>query len=207
MASAGLSPPDEETNADEMAAFSAGILDSLKEKNRLLADYRAPVDSRIEAFLNEYCREHVGNQPLRLPGRSLTFDRHGMARELSLPVNGHSFQNSLVNSYRCFNGVLNNPRADRRTTAGTFHVVEGGLPIPRDKRAVPVGTFRQVVSCGDATAGGPDDPALPVAIPQPRPLLGIAVVASARLSRGARLLRRQVDGDSFLCPRFAGQQS
>ncbi len=53
MASAGLSPPDEETSADSMAAFSAGILESLKEKNRLLSEYRAPIDSRIEAFLNE----------------------------------------------------------------------------------------------------------------------------------------------------------
>ena len=62
MASAGLSPPDEETNADSMAAFSAGILDSLKEKNRLLAEYRAPVDSRIEAFLNEYLQQRSWRQ-------------------------------------------------------------------------------------------------------------------------------------------------
>ena len=36
MASAGLLPPDEATNADAMATFSAGILDSLREKNRHL---------------------------------------------------------------------------------------------------------------------------------------------------------------------------
>ena len=141
MASAGLSPPDEATNADEMASFSAGILASLREKNRLLSEHRAPIDSRIESFLNEYFRGETDDRPLRLPSRSLTLDRHGMARELSLPVNGHSFQNDLVSSYRCFNGVLNNPRADRRTTAGTFHVTEGGLPIPRDKRAVPKNVF------------------------------------------------------------------
>ena len=39
------------------------------------------------------------------------------------------------------NGVLNNPRADRRTTAGTFHITEDGLSIPRDKRAVPRNAF------------------------------------------------------------------
>ncbi len=137
MASAGLAPPDEATNADAMASFSAGILESLREKNRLLSEHRAPIDSRIESFLNQYCRSVVGEDPLRLPSRSLTLDRHGMARELSLPVNSNEFRNDLVSSYRCFNGVLNNPKADRRTTAGTFHVVEGGLPIPRDKRAVP----------------------------------------------------------------------
>ena len=100
MASAGLSPPDEETSADSMAAFSAGILDSLKEKNRLLSEHRAPIDSRIEAFLNEHLSSEVGDKPLRLPSPSLTLDRHGMARELSLPVNGYSFQNDLVQSYR-----------------------------------------------------------------------------------------------------------
>jgi hypothetical protein len=33
--------------------------------------------------------------------------------------------------------VLHNPASDRRTTAGVFHIVEGGLPIPDDKLAVP----------------------------------------------------------------------
>ncbi|QDT07862.1 hypothetical protein K227x_62910 [Rubripirellula lacrimiformis] len=141
MASAGLLPPDDETVADSMAAFSTGILDSLKEKNRLLAEHRAPVDSRIESFLQDYFRDEVGESALRLPSRSLTLDRHGMARELSLPIGGNEYKNELVESFRCENGVLNNPRADRRTTAGTFHVVEGGLPIPGDKRAVPKNVF------------------------------------------------------------------
>lgn len=91
MASAGLSPPDEATSVDSMATFSAGILDSLKEKNRLLAEHRAPIDSRIEAFLNNHFSKELEDSPLRLPGRSMTLDRHGMARELSLPVGGHSF--------------------------------------------------------------------------------------------------------------------
>ena len=141
LASAGLAPPDEDLSGGTMAQFSAGILDSLREKNRLLSDYRAPVDSRIEIFLNRYFASEVGDDSLKLPSRSLTLDRHGMARELSLPVQGHHFSNDLVNSYRCLNGVLNNPRADRRTTAGTFHVVEGGLPIPGDKRIVPKQAF------------------------------------------------------------------
>ncbi len=141
LASAGLQPPDEETSADSMSAFSSGILESLRERNSLLAEYRAPVDSRIESFLNHYLADEVGDEPLRLPGRSLTLDRHGMARELSLPVNGYRFETDLVRSYRCLNGVLNNPRADRRTTAGTFHVVAGGLPIPGDKRVVPKAVF------------------------------------------------------------------
>ncbi|MGB7344134.1 MAG: hypothetical protein WBD20_07965 [Pirellulaceae bacterium] len=141
LASAGLLAPDDDTTGDTMAAFSSGILQTLREKSRLLADYRAPVDSRIEAFLNQYFADEVGDQPLRLPNGSLSLDRHGMARELSLPVAGYEYKDDLVESFRCVNGVLNNPRADRRTTAGTFHVVTGGLPIPGDKRIVPKNVF------------------------------------------------------------------
>ncbi|EMI19968.1 hypothetical protein RMSM_03106 [Rhodopirellula maiorica SM1] len=153
LASAGLLPPDSEQD-QSMTTFSAGILESLREKNRLLSEYRAPVDSRIENFLNSYFADVVDGEPLRLPGRTLTLDRHGMARELSLPAGGHEFQNELVSSYRCANGVLNNPRADRRTTAGTFHVVEGGLPIPSDKRIVPKNVF---VNLFRAAMTPPDD--------------------------------------------------
>ena len=140
MASAGLAAPSDVTS-DEMTSFSAGILESLREKNHLLTEYRAPIDQRIESFLNEHFSEVLNDQSLRLPNRSLTLDRHGMARALSLPVDGNEFRNELVSSYRCLNGVLNNPKADRRTTAGTFHVAEGGLPIPADKRAVPAEVF------------------------------------------------------------------
>ncbi|MEM9588426.1 MAG: hypothetical protein AAGA03_14175, partial [Planctomycetota bacterium] len=48
----------------------------------------------------------------------------------------------------------NNPRADRRTTAGTFHVVTGGPSIPGDKRMVPKETF---VRLFQAAMSPPDD--------------------------------------------------
>jgi hypothetical protein len=41
-------------------------------------------------------------------------------------------------------GVLHNPASDKRTTKGTFHVAEGGLPIPADKKAVPRETFARL---------------------------------------------------------------
>ena len=153
MASAGLAPPSE-GHSDEMAAFSAGILESLREKNHLLAEYRAPIDERIEHYLNDHFASVIGDRTLRLPSRSLTLDRHGMARALSLPIDGHEFKNELLSSYRCLNGVLNNPKADRRTTAGTFHVAEGGLPIPADKRAVPADVF---VNLFEAAMCPPDE--------------------------------------------------
>ncbi|KAA5540227.1 hypothetical protein FYK55_21570 [Roseiconus nitratireducens] len=153
LAAAGLLPPDDSV-AHSMTKFSAGILDSMREKTRLLSSHRVPVDSRIETFLSKYFRDELDGDELSLPSHTLTLDRHGMARELSLPIDGDEFRNDLVSSYRCRNGVLNNPRADRRTTAGTFHVVEGGLPIPGDKLAVPKEVF---VNIFRAAMNPPDD--------------------------------------------------
>jgi phosphoenolpyruvate carboxykinase (diphosphate) len=144
LAAAGLSPPLDDATDSEMTAFSRGMLESLREKTRLLSGYLPPIDQRIEAFLGNYFADSAGNAPLRLPSRSLVLDRHGMARELALPVGGDHFENSLINSYRCFNGVLNNPASDRRTTSGTFHIVEDGLPIPGDKRAVPRSVYAEL---------------------------------------------------------------
>ena len=141
LAAAGLMPPLDDATDSAMTTFSLGMLESLREKTRLLSDHRPPIDQRIEQFLAEYFAGIADQSPLRLPTRSLVLDRHGMARELSLPVRGNEFKNSLITSYRCHNGVLNNPASDRRTTAGTFHIVEDGLPIPGDKRAVPRTVF------------------------------------------------------------------
>ena len=72
-----------------------------------------------------------------LPQRTLALDQPGIARGLSLPAHGDSFASPLLKSYRLRNGVLHNPANDRRTTSGVFHVAQGGLPIPDDKKAVP----------------------------------------------------------------------
>lgn len=50
-----------------------------------------------------------------------------------------------MNSYRVKQGVLHNPKSDRRTTKGSFHVAEGGLPIPDDKLAVPAVAFGRML--------------------------------------------------------------
>ncbi len=50
----------------------------------------------------------------------------------------------MLSSYRVHNGVLHNPRNDRRTTQGTFHVASEGLPISGDKRAVPKRVFAEL---------------------------------------------------------------
>lgn len=120
------------------------ILARQRELNRRLADRLCPVDQRIQNFLNDYLAE-VGPAP-QLPRRTLVLDQPGLARGLSLPANGDYFKSPLLSSYRLRNGVLHNPASDRRTTAGVFHLVEGGLPVPDDKLAVPKLAFSRLLA-------------------------------------------------------------
>lgn len=117
------------------------LLRALHERIRLLGDVRCAADARVECFLEEHFADLYLPRPLRLPNQTLTLDRAGLAREMSLPSDSDRFENEYVSSYRVKNGVLHNPRADRRTTQGTFHVTRGGLPIPADKKGVPKRTF------------------------------------------------------------------
>lgn len=120
------------------------ILARQRELNRRLADRLCPVDQRIQNFLTDYLAE-VGPAP-QLPRRTLVLDQAGLARGLSLPANGDYFKSPLLSSYRLRNGVLHNPASDRRTTAGVFHLVEGGLPVPDDKLAVPKLAFSRLLA-------------------------------------------------------------
>jgi phosphoenolpyruvate carboxykinase (diphosphate) len=128
-------------DARQRVDLPEGLLANLEEKNRLLTQLRAPIDERIEAFLADHFSDLPLETPLELPNHSLVLDHHGMARQLSLPDGGDRFENEMLTSVRLANGVVHNPRADRRTTSGTFHVTEGGLPISGDKRAVPKQVF------------------------------------------------------------------
>ncbi len=125
---------------------SGDLLRSYREKNRLLTDYHCWVDQRIQDFLNRYLGdlEQLDKVP-SLPTQSFILDRHGVARELSLPMGEDEFHSDIVSSYRVRNGVLHNPASDRRTTKGSFHIAEGGLPIPGDKKAVPKIAFARML--------------------------------------------------------------
>lgn len=137
LAANGL-PIAEAAGGQDTVQIAAGLLDNYREKTRRLGEtQRCPVDSRIEQFLNDHFADLNLPEKLRLPWKTLILDRHGIARALSLPADCDHYKTDLLESYRVQNGVLHNPAADKRTTAGTFHVVEGGLPIPGDKRAVP----------------------------------------------------------------------
>ena len=127
-----------------IARLMSPILARQRELSRRLSDRLCPTDARIQSFLKDYLAE-VGPAPT-LPRRTLVLDQAGLARGLSLPRGADSFKSPLLSSYRLRNGVLHNPANDRRTTAGVFHVVEGGLPVPDDKLAVPKMAFSKLLA-------------------------------------------------------------
>ena len=118
--------------------LSKSLLASYQEKSRLLADYLPPCDQRIQDFITDYFSDLDSSEVPKLPNNTLILDRHGVARTLSIPAKGDHFSSEIIDSYRIHQGVLHNPKSDRRTTKGVFHVAEGGLPIPNDKKAVPI---------------------------------------------------------------------
>jgi hypothetical protein len=118
-------------------SIAEDLLASYREKNRLLTGYLCPADQRIQHFIDEYLADCGEDGKVRLPSNSIVLDRYGVARELSLPSDGDEFKSDIVSSYRVKQGILHNPANDRRTTKGSFHIAEGGLPIPGDKKAVP----------------------------------------------------------------------
>src|SRR5271154_6471592 len=148
----------------EFAEIAAAMAGQSREKDRLLGHYLCPVDQRIQTFLYDYLQDVPVT---KLPTRTFTLDRPGLARVLSLPLDRDDFTSSILSSYRVANGVLHNPRSDRRTTQGIFHVTEGGLPIPDDKLGVPKLTFAKML----ALALNPprDLMRLPFTATQPKP--------------------------------------
>ncbi|MEM9158135.1 MAG: hypothetical protein AAGB46_03725 [Verrucomicrobiota bacterium] len=125
--------------------MGASLLKSVEEKNRLLKNYLCPVDQRIQDYLVDLFKDLDVPDRRWVPGDALVIERHGMARTLSLPPDGDEFKGDIVSSFRVKQGVLNNPRSDRRTTKGVFHVTEEGLPIPADKKAVPLSVFAKLL--------------------------------------------------------------
>lgn len=138
----GFQPVPAESDPEFNEVVSA-LVAQFREKERLLANHLCPSDHRIQTFLYDYLQDIP---VARLPLRTLTLDRAGMARVLSLPFDRNEFTSGILSSYRVKQGVLHNPKSDRRTTQGIFHVAEGGLPIPDDKIGVPKVTFGKLLA-------------------------------------------------------------
>jgi len=136
-------------------SLTEGLINSFKEKSRLLSDHLSPADTRIQNFLNSYLSDVDYDQAnYRLPNKTFVLNQKGLAREVSLPPDANEFKSELVSSYRLKQGVLNNPLHDKRTTKGTFHIVGGGLPVPLDKKEVPKIAFAHMLKAAVNPADG-----------------------------------------------------
>src|SRR5918996_3482358 len=138
LAAMGVEIPADAAGEEDVFPLAGNLFARYREQARLLADHLCPADRRIQHYLDEL-QGSAGS--VRLPAETLILDQYGLARELSLPLDGDRYENALVSSHRLDNGVLHNPVNDRRTTQGVFHVAEGGLPIPADKLRVPRATY------------------------------------------------------------------
>ncbi len=113
------------------------LISNNQEKERLLSSYQCPTDYRIQNFLDNYFSDVIDSEKIKLPQSTFELDRHGIARILSISPDSNKFESDIISSYRLKQGILHNPKNDRRTTKGVFHIAEGGLPIPDDKKSVP----------------------------------------------------------------------
>ena len=127
------------TSSEYLIELFDDIIKDYREKTRMANVCEVGIFRRINNFFELYFNDNM--QKPKVPEKSLILDHYGLAREMSLPPNGNTFYNEYISSYRIKQGILNNPKNDRRTTKGSFHIVEGGLSIPYDKKAVPKETF------------------------------------------------------------------
>eukprot|EP00761_Pharyngomonas_kirbyi_P014503 gb/GECH01014533.1/.p1 GENE.gb/GECH01014533.1/~~gb/GECH01014533.1/.p1 ORF type:complete len:1166 (+),score=281.23 gb/GECH01014533.1/:1-3498(+) len=149
LSSSGLPAPSSALEQEsDFISISNELLDSYRQKARLSADPYCSADRRIQNFIDKEFGDCNLNVPrLSVIQNTLQLDRHGMSRMLSIPFNGDQFISEHISSYRLpHQGVLHNPASDRRTTKGTFHIAQGGLPIPADKVSVPKHVFGNLLA-------------------------------------------------------------
>lgn len=124
-------------NEDKFLEIAEDLIFDNQEKERILTKYLCPADFRIQNFLNNYFTDLIDPNNIKLPQSTFELDRHGIARILSISPDSNKFESDIISSYRLKQGILHNPKNDRRTTKGVFHIAEGGLQIPDDKKSVP----------------------------------------------------------------------
>ena len=144
---AALGQPTSLGTADPYFLELAGpLLRNYYQKDQLLGERMCPADTRIQSFLDDYLKEACPDGVARLPVNTFVLDRPGLARAMSLPPSADTFSSPYLNSYRIPQGILHNPKSDRRTTQGLFHIVEGGLPVPADKAEIPKIAFANLLA-------------------------------------------------------------
>ena len=125
----------------DLLEIAKPLLNSYNIKSRLLSKNTFPMGKRIQDFLTDYLSDVPGDNSFTFPSHPFILDRYGLARMVSMPAGSDYYETDIIKTYRTSQGILNNPKEDRRTTKGVFHIAEGGLPIPDDKKAVPKAVF------------------------------------------------------------------
>ncbi|MDR0740139.1 MAG: hypothetical protein LBF34_00310 [Puniceicoccales bacterium] len=123
------------------------LLALTNDLRHLLLDYNCPADQRIIDFCERYFEDLSANEKHNwIPRHTFLSDRHGVSRMLSLPTDADEFHSEHIDSYRIYQGILHNPKIDKRTTKGVFHIVEGEWAVPVDKIEVPKLTFVRLLA-------------------------------------------------------------
>ena len=132
----------------ETSFIAKDLIQNYREKVRLLSGMLCPPATRVLNFLKSHFSEYTELlKDIKFPTEALVLPAHGLARSLSFPIGSNKFQGEHINSYRLENqGVLHNPISDKRTTEGSFHIAEGGLPITADKCRVPKDVFARMLA-------------------------------------------------------------
>ena len=117
--------------------LAENLISNYRSRTRLVSSIYNPADQRIQDFITDYLKDLNLTEIPQLPNNTFISDKPGLTRVLSLPPHHNHYKNDYIESYRIKQGVLHNPKNDRRTTKGSFHIVEGGLPVPVDKIEVP----------------------------------------------------------------------
>ncbi len=143
---AALGYPADHHADSHLLEIARPLLRNYHQKDVMLGNLQCPADRRIQAFLDSTLRDVCPLGVTQLPANTFLLDRPGLARVMSLPFGRDTFSSPFLQSYRLPQGILHNPKSDRRTTQGIFHIVEGGLPVPADKLAVPKKTFAALLA-------------------------------------------------------------
>ncbi|MDR1860458.1 MAG: hypothetical protein LBR06_06020 [Bacteroidales bacterium] len=130
---------------EEFLEIAAPLLSNYKEQSRQLSNCLAPIGYRLQRFVNTFLKGHLDEPLTVMPRNAFNLDRHGLARIMSLPPGANSYRTDMVTTYRTAQGILHNPKSDKRTTKGVFHICEGGFPVPSDKKAVPKAVFARLL--------------------------------------------------------------
>ena len=151
---AALGQPTSRSTADPSFLEIAGpLLRNYYQKDQLLGDRLCPADARIQAFLDAYLRGRVPGRRAAAAGEHVRARPSGAGARHVAAAGRRSLLVAVPELLpRARRACCTIRRATAAPRKGIFHIVEGGLPIPADKIAVPKRVVRALAGRGAAAA-------------------------------------------------------